>query len=139
VSDLAKVLDLVRKTKDLVEQGWVKDALAKDSRGQISDQIGNTIKTFDKKTGEVLKEDFYPAVKWCLTGAMLKASGSERFPSVDFGPLLDVISPAVRKRGFTLVADFNNFKDTKVDDVINLLREVELELMLRRVTEIAQS
>lgn len=113
--------DLV-KVRALVESGWTKDFLARDAKKQPSNQFGNTNVLYDKD-GKVIKEDFMPAVSWSLVGALLNVSQSQRIPNEKFSTLVGILMPYVKARGYNYLADFNDAKQTKVEDVIELLDE----------------
>ncbi len=109
------------KAIDLIQQGWCRDVLGKDARGNPCDHQGNLIETRDKQ-GKTIHSEFRPAVKWSLVGALMKVA--DDCPDYDTPyAFFDVVMSSVALRGYTYLADFNNDKKVSVDDVLCVLRE----------------
>lgn len=117
--------------RELVAKSWCKDDLARDTRGKVSDQLGNLVEVRNKN-GDVVSSDFYPAASWSVAGAMMLVSDSGRYPNKRFTEMLNAVMPAVRNRGYLFLHWFEGYQlivrkkvvaQTTQEDVLAMLDE----------------
>lgn len=126
-----QVRETLEKARHLVESSWCRDDLAKDNRGKVSDHNGNLVIQYNK-AGEEVKRDFYPAVAWSVTGALLVASGSDRYPNALYGACMCVLEPFHVAKGYRFLSWYESYQklhrkkvvaQTTKEDILALLDE----------------
>jgi hypothetical protein len=96
---------------------WAKGSLARNAAGKSLS--GYAVAPPDNPLQSYV--DHPDAVAWCLRGAMMKCySGLELSMKT-----ADVVL-ALRQRGYTGIAAFNDDRNTKWEDVLSLVKELSL-------------